>query len=73
MALFWFTLSLVHRVQLKLASAENTLLFLRAKFPNFYMQPVGSRLTAPASASSGFPEKQCLPSYLLSFSLLLGL
>lgn len=42
MTVFWFILGLVHRVQLKLASAVNTLLFLKAKFPNFYMLPVSS-------------------------------
>lgn len=66
MAVFWFALSPVHRVQLKLASGENTLLFLRAKFPNFHTQPVSSRPTAPASASSGLPEKQHHPFLLLS-------
>lgn len=58
MAVFWFTLGLVHRVQLKMASAENTLLSFRAKFPNFYLQPVSSRPTTPESASSGLPKQQ---------------
>lgn len=58
MAVFWFTLGLAHRVQLKTAPAENTFLSFRAKFPNFYMQPVSSRPAAPASMSSGPPEKQ---------------
>ena len=58
MAVFWFTLGLVHRVQLKMAPAENPFLSFGAKFPNFYMQPVSSRPAAPSSISSGLPEKQ---------------
>lgn len=44
MAVFWFTFGLVHRVQLEMVSAENTLLSFRAKF---YMQPFGSRPLVP--------------------------
>lgn len=65
MVVFWFILGLVHRVQLKLASAVNTLLFLKAKFPNFYMLPVSSGPAAPASASSGLTASS-LPLSLLS-------
>lgn len=71
MAVFWFTLGLVHRVQLKMAPAENTFLSFVAKFPNFYMQPVSSRPAAPSSTSSGPPEKQRSCPY--STLLLLGL
>lgn len=47
MAVFWFTFGLVHRVQLEMGSAENTLLSFRAQFPNFYMQPAGPRPLLP--------------------------
>ena len=47
MTVSWFTLGLGHRVPLEMASAENTLLSFRAKFPNFYMQSVGSRPILP--------------------------
>lgn len=65
MAVFLFTLGLVHRVQLKMAPAENTLFPFRANFPNFYMQAVRSRPTAPVSTSSALPEKQGPPSPIL--------
>lgn len=64
MAVFWFTLGLVHRVQLEMASAENTLLSFRAKFPNFYIQPVSSRPTAlplPRETGSSLPPPRPLP------------
>lgn len=35
MAVFWFTLGLVHRVQLKMAPAENPFLVFRGKMSKF--------------------------------------